>query len=75
MIVEEHLVVPAFPDGVRYIRNVDLLRLSDLAVSHEQVPDLFDAYNRVASPVALPDFLGALSLLIGKGMLEWPSER
>ena len=71
VVVEEHLVVPAFPEGVRYIRNVDLLRLSELAVAHEQVPDLFDAYNRVAPPVPLPDFLGALSVLIGKGVLRW----
>ena len=71
VVVEDHLVVPAFPDGIRYVRNVDLVRLSELAPSHDQVPDLFDAYNRVASPAPLPDFLGALSLLIGKGFLEW----
>jgi flavin-dependent dehydrogenase len=71
VVIEDHLVVPAFPDGVRYVRNIDLVRLSDLAVAHDQVPALFDAYNRVASPAPLPDFLGALSLLIGKGFLEW----
>ncbi|MGH7677951.1 MAG: NAD(P)/FAD-dependent oxidoreductase [Gemmatimonadaceae bacterium] len=71
IVVEEHLVVPAFPDGVRYVRNVDLVRLSELAASYGQVPDLFEAYNRAASPAPLPDFLGALSLLIGKGFLEW----
>jgi hypothetical protein len=53
------------------VRNVDLVRLSELAPSHTQVPDLFDAYNRVASPAPLPDFLGALSMLIGKGFLQW----
>lgn len=73
VVVEEHLIVPAFPYGVRYVRNVDLVRLSDLAPSHHQVPDLFAAYNSVASPAPLPDFLGALSLLIGKGFLEWQS--
>jgi flavin-dependent dehydrogenase len=71
VVVEDHLVVPAFPDGVRYVRNIDLVRLTDLAPAHRQVPDLFDAYNRVASPAPLPDFLGALSVLIGKGFLEW----
>jgi flavin-dependent dehydrogenase len=71
VVVEDHLVVPAFPDGVRYVRNIDLVRLSELAVAHDQVPDLFAAYNSVASPAPLPDFLGALSLLIGKGFLEW----
>lgn len=71
VVVEEQLILRGFPEGVRHIRNVDLLRLTELAVQHRQVPDLFDAYNRAAPPVALPDFLGALSLLIGKGALEW----
>jgi hypothetical protein len=71
VVVEDHLVVPAFPDGVRYVRNVDLVKLSDLAASSTRVPDLFDAYNKVASPAPLPDFLGALSMLVGKGFLEW----
>jgi flavin-dependent dehydrogenase len=68
--LEDHLVVPAFPDGIRYVRNVDLVHLSELAPAHQQVPQLFDAYNRSAAPVPLPDFLGALSLLIGKGIVE-----
>lgn len=69
VVMEEHLVVPAFPKGIRYVRNVDLVRLAELAPAHEQVPGLFDAYNRQAPPCALPDFLGALALLIGKGAL------
>ena len=73
VVVEDHLVVPAFPEGVRYVRNIDLLKLSELASSKAQVADLFEAYNRVASPAPLPDFLGALSLLVGKGFLEWGS--
>jgi hypothetical protein len=71
VVVEDHLVVPAFPEGVRYVRNIDLLKLSELSASIASVPDLFEAYNRVASPAPLPDFLGALSLLVGKGFLEW----
>ena len=73
VVVEDHLVVPAFPEGVRYVRNIDLLKVTELASSNETVPDLFEAYNRVASPAPLPDFLGALSLLVGKGFLEWGS--
>ena len=68
--LEDHLVVPAFPDGIRYARNVDLVLLSELAPAHHQVPHLFDAYNRTARAVPMPDFLGALSLLIGKGFIE-----
>ena len=74
IVVEDHLVVPAFPEGVRYVRNIDLLKLSELATSNARVPDLFEAYNRVASPAPLPDFLGALSLLVGKGFLEWRAD-
>ena len=68
--IEDHLVVPGFPDGIRYVRNVDLVLLSELAPAHDGVPHLFDAYNRSAPAVPLPDFLGALSLLIGKGIVE-----
>ena len=71
VVLKSQLVVPAFPGGVRYIRNVDLLRLGELAPQYEQVPDLFAAYNRVEPPVPLPDFLGALSVLVGKKILEW----
>lgn len=65
-----HLANPAFPLGIRYVRDVDLLKLAELVSGFGQVPDLYEAYNRCAPPVALPDFLGALSLLIAKGVLE-----
>jgi hypothetical protein len=42
-----------------------------LAPQHEQVPDLYDAYSRTAGHVALPDFLGALSALIGLELLTF----
>jgi hypothetical protein len=68
--LEEHLVVPAFRDGIRYIRNIDLATIVSLAPAYDQVPDLFAAYNRAAAPVALADFLGALSVAVGKGILD-----
>ena len=52
------------------MRGVDLLQLIELATSHSQVPDLFEAYQRVCPPVTLPDFLGALSVLLAKGVLH-----
>jgi flavin-dependent dehydrogenase len=67
--LEEHLSTPAAPDGVRYCRNVDLVVLARLAPRFEQVPDLYEAYNRAAPPAPLPDFLSALSTLVGFGML------
>ena len=66
-----HLKSPAYPEGIRYVRAVDLVTLADLAVEHRQVPDLYDAYQRSAQPVELPDFLGALSLLLAKGLLDY----
>ena len=66
-----HLKSSAYPEGIRYVRAVDLVTLADLAVEHCQVPDLYDAYQRIAQPVELPDFLGALSLLLAKGLLDY----
>ena len=68
--LEEHLFVPAFRDGVRYLRSVDLVKIVALAPMYDQVPDLYAAYNRAAPPAPLPDFLGALSVLVGKGVLD-----
>jgi flavin-dependent dehydrogenase len=69
IVLEKHLVAPDMPHGVRYCRNVDLVVIAELAGSFHQVPDLFDAYNRSAPPAPLPDFLGALSTLIGLEIL------
>jgi flavin-dependent dehydrogenase len=69
VVLSRHLASPQVPDGIRYCRNVDLLIIAQIASAHDQVPDLFDAYNRLAPPAALPDFLGALSTLVGLGFL------
>ena len=70
VVREEHLATPVAPRGVRYCRNVDLVVLARLAPQFDQVPALYEAYNRAAPPAPLPDFLGALSALIGRGMLD-----
>jgi hypothetical protein len=41
-----------------------------LAPDHDQVPAWFEAYNRRFPPVALPDFLGAVSVMLAFGLLE-----
>jgi flavin-dependent dehydrogenase len=69
VVLDEHLTGPTAPRGVRYCKNVDLVVLARLAPTVDQVPELFDAYNRAAAPVPLPDFLGALSALVGLGVL------
>ncbi len=68
--VKAHLVSGAFPQGIRYLRNVDLFTLALLAPQHSQVPDLYEAYCAAIGPAPLPDVLGALTVLIAKGVLE-----
>ena len=70
IVLMEHIAAPAFPDGIRYLRGVDLPFLVELASQFDQVSDLYEAYHRGAAPIALPDFLGALSVLVGKGLME-----
>jgi len=73
LVLEPHLAAPALGDGVRYVRNVDVVRLVALAPQYDEVPSLFEAYNRatpVARRVALADFLGVLSTLVGARVLD-----
>jgi flavin-dependent dehydrogenase len=57
------------PEGLRYLRGVNVPRVIQLAPAANQVPDLYDAYCRAEPPVPLPDFLGALSVLVARGAL------
>ena len=70
IVLEDHLATPGIP-GIRYCRNVDLVLMARIAGQYTQVPDLFDAYNRLAPPAPLPDFLGALSTLVGLEILSF----
>ena len=73
VVMEDRLVLPDWPPGgrgVRFLRDVDLVRLVELAPDYRQVPDLYEAYNRRCAPVSLPDFLGAVSVLLAKGALR-----
>ena len=70
IVMEDHLVSPAWPDGLRYLRGVDLVALMQRAPAHRDVGEMFEA-ARLASPdIALPDFLGALSVLLATGSLR-----
>lgn len=70
IVMEERLFPPALPGGVRFLRDVDAAGLLALAPAHDQVAALFEAYNRRFPPVALPDFLGALAVMLAFGVLE-----
>ena len=67
--LEERVATPDMPSGLRYLRQVDVKRLLELSPKSSQVPDLFEAYTQSATPVILPDFLGALSVMLAKGVL------
>jgi flavin-dependent dehydrogenase len=70
IVMDEHLLLPAWPDGLRYLRNVDLIALTRLAPDFGDVGELYEALVRTQPEVVLPDFLGALSVLIARGALE-----
>ncbi|MEE2845220.1 MAG: tryptophan 7-halogenase [Gemmatimonadota bacterium] len=70
IVLEQHLATDRHPEGIRFVRSVDLRTMSELAPEHEQVPDLWSAYNGVEAPVPLPDFLTALATAFAAGMLE-----
>ncbi len=69
VVLEEVLVSPGLPSGLRFLGGVNLPTLVEIASEHSQVPDLFEAYNRICPPVELSNFLGSLSVLLAKGIL------
>jgi flavin-dependent dehydrogenase len=71
IVMEEQLILPAFPAGIRWLRGVDLVQLVDLAPAAQDVPQLFEAIMRPNMELPLPDFLGALAVLLAKGALEF----
>ena len=71
IVMESRLVREDRSHGVRYAFDVDLVALVDLAPQHRSVPHLFEAYNARHAPVALPDFLGALSTALAHRWLLW----
>jgi flavin-dependent dehydrogenase len=70
IVLQDHLMLPGWPDGLRYLRNIDLLALWRAAPAHSDVGDLCAAIARSQPGVALPDLLGALAVLIARGALQ-----
>lgn len=67
VVPEEHLLLRDFENGVRYLRSADLVALLEVAGRHDDVGAMYADYCRLLGPLPLPDFLGALSVLVGKG--------
>jgi flavin-dependent dehydrogenase len=70
IVLQDQLASDACPRGMRFARGVDLRRLVEQAPAHDEVPDLWSAYNAGSAPVGLPDFLTALSIAFAAGFLE-----
>ena len=70
IVLQDQMASDAHPRGMRFARGVDLRRLVTEAPRHDEVPELWSAYNRVAVAVTLPDFLTALSIAFAAGFLE-----
>ena len=69
IVMERRIVTVSQPAGVRYVSDVDVIALIELAPEHRQVPDLFEAYNQRHAPVSLPEFLTALATAVARGFL------
>lgn len=71
IVLERRLVQPSVPEGIRYLHDVDVVALVELAPGYRDVGDLFAAYTRLCGPVALPDFLLALATAVAREWLVW----
>jgi hypothetical protein len=71
IVLERRLSRPGDAVGIRYVHDVDLVTLAELAPVHRSVPALFEAYNRVSAPVSLPDFLAGLATAMAQQWLRW----
>ena len=70
IVMEPHIISPAWPDGLRYLRNVDLVAVFGLVPRHRDVGELFEAARSSAPEIDLGNFLGALSVLVAYGTLR-----
>jgi flavin-dependent dehydrogenase len=70
IVLEEHLLLPETPHGVRFVRGVDVVTLLKLAPTFNDVGDICQAAaGQAPSGVTIPDVLGALSWLVARGAL------
>jgi hypothetical protein len=67
VVPEAHLRLRGLPEGVRYLRSVDLVALLEIAALHDDAGAVYAHYTRQYGPAALPDILGGLSVLVAKG--------
>jgi flavin-dependent dehydrogenase len=69
IVLEPQLVPEGASNGLRYIRNVDIVALIEMAPAARQVPDLYEAYQNRLGATPLDDFLFALATAVARGWL------
>jgi hypothetical protein len=69
IVLEPHLVSSNDPRGVRYVRGIDLVAVTELAPESRSVPDLFETYVERLGSAPLHDFLFALATAVARGWL------
>ncbi len=69
IVMEPRLIAGADSAGVRYVQDVDVVTLVELAPMCSQVPDLYEACVRRSGPTDLAAFLAALATAVARGWL------
>ena len=69
IVREPHLVSAEYPQGVRYIRDIDMVEVVKLAPAARHVPDLYETYVQRVGRAPLPDFLFAVATAVSRGWL------
>lgn len=71
VVVRPRLIAPQLPTGLEFVNGVEVSRMITVCEEYHEVPAMFEAYNSQNPEVDLPNFLGALTLLIAKGVMKY----
>lgn len=69
IVLEPRLVTAADSAGTRFLHDVDVVAMVELAPHYREVPDLYDACVNRVGPMALPAFLTALATAVARRWL------
>jgi hypothetical protein len=69
IVLESRLVTAGDPAGTRFLFDVDVVAMVELAPHFQAVPDLYEACVSRVGPVALPAFLTALATALARRWL------
>ncbi len=69
VVWEDHLACPWQPDGIRYLRGINVPRVVALAPACGDVRELYRRYVAAEGPASITDLLGVVAVLVGKAVL------